>query len=100
MILRLICYDIEDDRLRLKIAKKLESFGFYRIQKSVFCGQHNDVHWSRCVMDLEVMYEKYKKPGDSIYAMVIGKKMLEKVYTLGEQIDTETILDKKLVLWI
>jgi len=100
MILRLICYDIEDDRLRLKVAKKLESFGFYRIQKSVFCGQHTDVQWNRCIISLEIMYEKYKKPGDSIYVMVISKKMFEKMYTLGEKVDVESILDQKLVLWI
>lgn len=100
MILRLICYDIEDDKLRLKVAKKLASFGFHRIQKSVFCGQHTDVQWSRCIASLENMYEKYKKPGDSIYVIVISKKMFENMYTFGEQVDVETILDKKLVLWI
>lgn len=100
MILRLICYDIEDDRLRLKVAKKLESFGFYRIQKSVFCGQHTDVQWNRCIISLEIMYEKYKNPGDSIHVMVISKKMFENMYTLGEKVDVESILDQKLVLWI
>lgn len=34
----LISYDIEDDRLRLKISKRLHFYGLHRIQYSVFMG--------------------------------------------------------------
>lgn len=36
----LICYDITDNRLRLKIAKRLERAGCVRLQKSVFLAPH------------------------------------------------------------
>lgn len=35
----LICYDIQNDKLRLKISKKLIAYGLYRIQYSVFLGE-------------------------------------------------------------
>lgn len=34
----LICYDIENDQRRLKIANRLLEAGFVRLQKSVFVG--------------------------------------------------------------
>jgi len=37
----LLCYDIEDDKLRLKIARMLEKDGLERLQKSVFAAGKN-----------------------------------------------------------
>ena len=37
-MLYLACYDIENDRIRLKIANHLLALGYERIQKSVFVG--------------------------------------------------------------
>lgn len=36
----LICYDITDDKLRTRIAKRLERAGCLRVQKSVFIAPH------------------------------------------------------------
>lgn len=36
----IICYDLENDRLRAAVAKTLESQGCRRIQKSVFIAPH------------------------------------------------------------
>lgn len=39
MKLRLIFYDIADDRLRTRLAKRLEAVGLQRLQYSVFVGR-------------------------------------------------------------
>lgn len=44
----LFSYDIEDDRLRLRMANKLLETGFVRLQKSVFLATHlGEGHWTR-----------------------------------------------------
>jgi CRISPR-associated endonuclease Cas2 len=40
MLIALICYDIQSDSKRRKLAKSLEREGYYRMQKSVFVGRH------------------------------------------------------------
>lgn len=40
--MHLISYDIQNDALRVKIAKTLIQFGLHRIQYSVFMGEIND----------------------------------------------------------
>lgn len=40
--MHLISYDIQDDRLRVKLAKSLIRYGMYRIQYSVFMGNITD----------------------------------------------------------
>lgn len=34
----LVCYDIENDNLRTKVARKLQHWGLHRVQYSVFMG--------------------------------------------------------------
>jgi CRISPR-associated endonuclease Cas2 len=43
----MIAYDIEDNRLRLKVAGKLIECGFLRLQKSVFAGDPRDTTLDR-----------------------------------------------------
>lgn len=40
-MLYLICYDIENNTIRSRIAKTLERYGCERLQKSVFVGELN-----------------------------------------------------------
>ena len=40
--MHLISYDIQDDRLRVKLAKSLIRYGLHRIQYSVFMGNISD----------------------------------------------------------
>ncbi|MBK9152244.1 MAG: CRISPR-associated endonuclease Cas2 [Saprospiraceae bacterium] len=100
MILRMICYDIENDRFRNKLATKLLHFGFYRIQKSVFCGQHTPAQWERCKDIITKLFQRHGEEGDKIFVIILSKRMLEQMEVLGEEIDTDLILDKKLWLWI
>lgn len=100
MILRIVMYDIEDDKARLKMSKVLLSMGFTRIQKSVFCGMHPANQWETCRERLEKHFEKLGKESDSLYAFMIGKKNFEEMYRLGCSPDFDSILDRRLVLWI
>ncbi len=100
MILRLVTYDIENNQMRTKMAKLLLQFGFIRLQKSVFCGQHNEDQWNKCKSKIDQNFEKWHSEGDSLYTIIIGRKSFEKMLILGEIPDFDMILNKKSVLWI
>ncbi len=100
MILRLISYDISDDRLRDKIAKKLEAFGCYRMQKSVYCGIIDNSYWAECWGEIQFLYETNYNEGDKIYAHIMSKEQFEKGEYLGVKPDFDLILDKIITLWI
>ena len=100
MILRLISYDIEDDKFRNKLAKKLEAFGFERIQKSVFCGTHTLQQWMQCWVLIQKLHKKYGVKDDKVYALVISKKMFRTMQGLGPSPDTKSILNEILTVWI
>jgi CRISPR-associated protein Cas2 len=61
-MLVLISYDIEDDRRRTKLAKKLRDFG-PRVQKSVF---EADIHKEEMEKLRQVLSEVKLAAGDSI----------------------------------
>lgn len=100
MILRLVTYDIEEDKYRNKLAKKLEAFGFERIQKSVFCGTHTLTQWRRCWVAIQLLHRRYGIPDDKVYVLVIGKKMLRSMQYLGLEPDKKKILNEILTLWV
>ncbi|MFN8243896.1 MAG: CRISPR-associated endonuclease Cas2 [Ferruginibacter sp.] len=99
-MLRLVCYDIENDKYRNKLAKKLEAFGFERVQRSVFCGSHPLHQWEKCRSQLLAFHEKYGKEDDKIYVMVISPRMLKAMFTVGKPPDIDRILDKIVTFWV
>lgn len=55
--MHLISYDIQEDALRVKIAKTLLQYGLHRIQYSVFMGEIKDTSVAKIekvIMDLSV----------------------------------------------
>ena len=99
MILRLICYDIENDKLRNKLSKHLKIYGFTRMQKSVFCGQITNEKWIVCKKTLTKLFELSKKESDSLYTLIINKNNFTKMEIYGEAPDVELILDQRNVEW-
>lgn len=101
MIIRLVCYDIRDDRCRSRIFDKLESFGFLSIQKSVFCGIHSPDQWNNCAASLKWILEKYGNPEeDKILAVVISKNCAKNVFSIGIKTDIHSLLREEKLTWI
>lgn len=78
----LISYDIENDRLRDKVAKRLLASGCIRLQKSVFAGSVADSVFkelSRWLHDAVI------DPGDSVFILDIGPETLKRTVWIGRQ---------------
>lgn len=78
----LISYDIENDRLRGKIANRLIAAGCVRLQKSVFAGQVKDTVFKELS---NWLYQSIKNPGDSIFILDIGPETLRHALWVGQQ---------------
>lgn len=100
MILRLISYDIESDRYRHKLAKRLEAFGFLRIQYSVFCGTHTQPQWSLCWQTIEKLHKKYGIESDKIYVIIISRRMFKNMLCIGPEPGIKMILSEEVTMWV
>jgi len=100
MIVRLICYDIENDNCRDKVAKKLEAWGYVRFQYSVFCGKHSPLQWQSLWTKIKAIIEKYGSEKDKIYSIVLSSSNVKKMHCVGEPPDLDLILDDIKTLWI
>lgn len=70
----LICYDIENDRLRNKTAGRLEYYGLLRLQKSVFIGEIKEGHFARLETWLGKNILPALQPHDQIAILLLGKE--------------------------
>lgn len=100
MLLRLIIYDIENDKYRTKLAKKLEAYGFIRLQYSVFCGRHSLVQWQKVWKKIKEFESKYGSPNDKIYATILSTSNFKKMDIIGEKPDFALILDEIITQWM
>ena len=100
MTVRIVCYDIKNDKLRTKVAKKLKYFGCRRIQKSVFCGELRDNHWLKCEAMIGALFDQHREEGDSLYYINISKHTINNMKGEGDLLDAEEIVNNPLILWI
>ena len=73
----LICYDIENDRLRTKTSKQLGYYGLLRMQKSVFIGRLKKRHLKKLQDWLAKNIRPSLQNDDQIAILRIGSKDLE-----------------------
>lgn len=92
-----VVYDIADDKIRTKIAKKCLEIGLYRVQKSVFLGNisKND----RDVLRLFVE-EMIDQEEDSVYIFPMNKDELKDTILLGQAFDKKYVTDQVYELFI
>jgi CRISPR-associated protein Cas2 len=81
----LICYDIENDSLRLKVSNALLKYGFLRIQKSVFAGRMKKHHLKNLRGWLRNTISPKLQPGDKILLLRIPDTALEKGEWAGDK---------------
>ncbi|MCC5917267.1 MAG: CRISPR-associated endonuclease Cas2 [Cryomorphaceae bacterium] len=83
-----IMYDIENNRIRTKVAKYLEEKGLKRAQKSVFFGEldkriYNQIH--DVLLDIQTAYENT----DSLIMVPISEDELKRMRLIGKEVDFE-----------
>jgi CRISPR-associated endonuclease Cas2 len=90
---QLICYDIEDNRRREKLAKELNRLGFVRIQLSVFAG---NLRHEACMAVIEKLKLKwdFENAGDKFFLFFIDDNNLENAHCIGSPPDWPMILRK------
>lgn len=94
-----IFYDIEDNRLRVKLAKYLLEKGTQRIQKSVYLANiskklYNDIF--KTMSELEVVLGE----NDSIFMVPIGEYHLAEMKMVGRDVDMSFSRSSQHVIFI
>ena len=97
-----ICYDIENDRLRDRVAKTLERNGCHRLQKSVFIAPHLKAR------DLDVLRQALKRrtdrlplgARDSIYFIPLPHEMAMSALCLPDNNAYAAVFEKPLKIML
>ena len=94
-----VMYDIENNRVRTKIAKYLEEKGLRRVQKSIFLGQTNRREYHVIRTALTAIQESYENR-DSIFMVPMPEDYLKSMYMIGEQVDFALTLHRSNTVFI
>lgn len=82
--MHLISYDIQEDALRVKIAKTLIQYGLHRIQYSVFMGEIKDSALAKIEQALKAHAAgKQWAPGDSVMVLPLHQYSEDYVQFFG-----------------
>ena len=98
-MIRLICYDLENDKIRLKVSKLLIKKGYERLQKSVFMGECDTISWDLLQRQLENLILKDENAMHALHSIVIEENAVMGMYALGVIPDYEYICNKKKVIF-
>jgi CRISPR-associated protein Cas2 len=82
---KLVFYDVENDKIRTKLAKKLEEMGLVRLQYSVFIGNGNYVYWSKVIEKIKKLSEKLNAETDSCCFLNAEEKQVKGMKIFGKQ---------------
>jgi CRISPR-associated protein Cas2 len=92
-----ILYDIEDDKIRNKIAKLCKQAGLYRVQFSVFLGTLDKNKKDGLELEIEELINKEK---DSVYIFPMAKSELQATALLGKAFDKKMVTDEVKALFL
>ena len=85
----LTIYDITDDRLRNRVARKCKDFGLARIQKSCFAGELTQNRMEMLRIELENLLkeedQQYVSEYDAIYVLPLCETCFVKKILLGHK---------------
>lgn len=88
-----VMYDVEDDRIRKKIADYLIEKGLQRVQKSVFLGQLSQKTYDEIYRTMHALQATYENQ-DSIMIVPIAEQELRSMRLIGRDIDVEITLGR------
>lgn len=85
-----VIYDIENNKVRNKVAKTCKNSGLYRVQKSVFLGTLEDNEFDELKLRMEGLVNLEK---DSVYVFPMNKSELKVCGLIGQAFDKELVTD-------
>ena len=85
-----VLYDISEDRIRAKVAKKCKDYGLYRVQMSAFLGTLNKNQWDSLALECESLVEET----DSVYVFPMCEDCFKKIRLVGESFDKDLVRDQ------
>lgn len=85
-----VIYDIENDRIRTRVAKVCKNAGLYRVQKSVFLGTLENNEFDELKLRIEGLVDLEK---DSVYVFPMNKSELKACGLIGQAFDKELVTD-------
>ena len=94
----LASYDITEDRLRTKLAKRLEAAGLERIQYSVFAGPLTAGLLQQLKNEISALLAKSNFQTDRCLMLPITRRMLEAQIHWGKPLDVDYICGDQQVL--
>lgn len=92
-----VLYDIEDDKVRSKVAKLCKQAGLYRVQFSVFLGSIETNQKDTLELQIEELIDEDK---DSVYIFPMSKSELKATALLGKAFDKKMITDEVKALFL
>jgi CRISPR-associated protein Cas2 len=90
-ILVWIVYDITEDKVRNRVAKKCKQFGLQRVQKSVFLGRLESNRFDELS---EVCRELIDEETDSVYLFPFCQEDFRRINVLGQGFDRKLVNDE------
>ena len=93
-MVRIVYYDITNNKGRVKVHDYLEAQGFERIQYSVFLGKVEAARWVKIWRRLSNIFHEHCAPEDKIYSHLIEAQHFRKMLTLGTKVDIDWILQE------
>lgn len=79
----LICYDIQQNGLRTKVANLIQQYGLERINLSVWLGSPNKRELAELDDKLTELFENKSKDTDSIVVLPITNQQIYRMKVLG-----------------
>lgn len=92
-----VLYDIEDDKVRSKVAKFCKQTGLYRVQFSVFLGTLDKNQKDTLQLQIEELIDEDK---DSVYIFPMSKNELQATVLLGKAFDKKLVTDEVKALFL
>jgi len=92
-----VLYDIEDAKIRNKIAKLCKQAGLYRVQFSVFLGTLDKHQKDTLELQIETLIDEEK---DSVYIFPMSKNELQATSLLGKAFDKKMVTDEVKALFL
>jgi CRISPR-associated protein Cas2 len=88
-----VMYDIEDNRIRKKIADYLIEKGLQRVQKSVFLGQLHQKAYQEIYQTMHALQAAYENE-DTIMIVPVAEQDLRSMRLIGREVDMEITLGR------
>ncbi len=92
-----VLYDIENDKVRGKVAKYCLQAGLYRVQKSVFLGTLEAHQKDTLHLQIEDLIDPAK---DSVYMFPMSKDELRQTELMGQAFDKNLVTDQVRALFL